>query len=209
MPYVSFVDGDQVGSSKFNENFSSTLDFIKDFKKKLTGISQLTFPFEWSVGATANLELKCRFIAPDDLEIYVVGAEIEWAVAEAAAIDYTVEINGTTTDFENDLPETPHLFLTESIDGIISKADISDEADVLKISMPVGSTSGSAARYVGRRFCIDDPTIDGTLRKPLNMLLKGASYDITIKRTDNPTNGSQTGDYVSVYIMYEANRRRT
>tara|TARA_R110000751_G_scaffold252632_1_gene352293 strand:+ start:125 stop:754 length:630 start_codon:yes stop_codon:yes gene_type:complete len=209
MPYISFVDGDQVSSLKFNDNFNSTLDLIKDLKTRLTGLSQQTLPFEWSTVAGSSLELKCRFIAPDDLEIYVVGAEVERQVAEGVSIDYTVEINGTTTDFENDLPETPHLFLTESIDGIVSKADISDESNVLKIAMPAGVTVGNSSRYVGRRYCITDPTIDGTLRKPLNMILKGASYDVTIRRSGVPALALNAADYVYVYFMYEAKRRRT
>ena len=209
MAYLSFVDGDQVSSLKFNDNFNSTLDNIKDFKTRLTGLSQQTLSFEWATGASGSLELKCRFIAPDDLEIYVVGAEVEWQVAEGLAIDYTVEINGTTTDFQNDLPETPHLFLTESIDGIVSKADLSDESNVLKVEMPAGSVVGNSSRYVGRRYCITDPTIDGTLRKPLNMILKGASYDITIKRSSAPIAALNAADYVYVYFMYEAKRRRT
>jgi hypothetical protein len=209
MVYISFVDGDQVSSLKFNDNFNSTLDVIKDFKNRLTGLSQQTLSFEWTNTGSPSLELKCRFIAPDDLEIYVVGAEVERQTAEAVAIEYTVEINGTTTDFQNDLPETPHLFLTESIDGIVSKADLSDESNVLKVAMPAGVSVANSSRYVGRRYCITDPTIDGTLRKPLNMVLKGASYDVTIRRSGVPLLALNVADYVYVYFMYEAKRRRT
>jgi len=216
MAYSSFVDGDQVESTKFNENFESTLDGMTALKTKLTGLSQITFPFEWSTHTKSVQELRFRFISPDDLEIYVVGISVQYDNPLGPLVlenNYTVEINGTTTDFENDLPETPHLFLTESIDGAVSKADVSDESNVLKARMaPGGQVAFALSRYLGRRFCIDDPTIDGTVRKPLNMFLKGASYDITIKRDRFPVGaiGSPVRvDWTTVYILYEAKRRRT
>lgn len=151
-----------------------------------------------------NIEYTSRFVSTDDFDVFLAGIDMRYRVAlGGAGLTYvTAHIRGSVGDAQNDLPVNDNLFLTQPISNVSGEVK-STGGEVIRDRMYlVYDKSGSATQHGARygSYLLNE-------NNPCNTLLKGASYDVTIKALDNPAvvGNSHT---VNFFVVLKSKLRR-
>jgi hypothetical protein len=154
-----------------------------------------------------GVEYKQSFMSPDDLDIYLVGMRVNTLLPLATfqgPVKFTAKIDGSTGDFETDLPTQPHLFLMEPV----SNNAVGEYTE--KMMMSVQTLASIEDVFKSSRYA----TYDLDSNRPCNTLLKGAEYDVTMTMVDDITGlvysvGGACDDYLfEIFIVCKTKLRR-
>ena len=187
--------------------FGSGVDVAQQFRSE-NGFTMVRFKQK---DLATGKEYKFRFVSPDDFDIFLAGLNIEYDGAPTGSVPKTIataEIVGSIGDVENDLPVNDHLFLTEPVsnipDTVTSTSGVVIRDKMFIDVQPLLGIQQFATRYSS--YLLNE-------NKSCNTLLKGSSYDVTLKAEDNLKGfafpvGSTGTHVLSFFLMLRPKLRR-
>ncbi len=150
--------------------------YVKDTLRLSNGFTVIRYRAD---NVLLNKDYRFRFISPDDFDITCCGMRIRFSAAPTGGndVDFTCKIDGSTGDFENDLPVDDNLFLTEPITNIEDQPLLAPATGVVNNVMHLKATVGGGIEQHSSRY--SSWLFDNN--RSCNTFLKGSAYDILLK----------------------------
>lgn len=151
-------------------------------------------------------DYRFRFISPDDFDVTCAGMSIRFSQAPTGGsdIDFTCRIDGSTGDFESDLPLDDNLFLTEPITNIEDQPLLAPATGVANNVMHLRATVGGGIEQLSSRYSSWLFNND----KACNTFLKGSAYDILLKAHQAPAFTPSNDFTVELFIALKTKLRK-
>ena len=208
---MTLVNGTPIVGSQIRSELRSLLrdgpsllsPYLKDTLTQSNGFTVIRYRAD---NVLLNSDYRFRFVSPDDFDVICCGMRIRFAAAPTGGndIDFTCRIDGSTGDFESDLPVDDNLFLTEAITNVEDQPLLAPATGVVNNVMHLRATVGGGLEQHSERY--SSWLFDQD--RSCNTFLKGSAYDILLKAHQAPAFTPSNDFIIEIFIALQTKLRK-